>query len=150
MLLWYLLHFIKTLIIKRKIDNIFLFSLQHLTLHWWFQVLLACPWIGVIEPPDLPEWAPMMSSPCWHQHCQRSWTRGRRAERGRRRGGSLKPSEQVWGSFYRTKKLLRPLSHVAVVLITIIFIMQESRSFVQDVYTEHNSCSVSYWTGIQS
>lgn len=31
----------------------------------------------------LPEWALMMSSPCWHQRCRRSWTPGRRAEKGK-------------------------------------------------------------------
>lgn len=142
MSLWHLLHFIKTLIIKTKISNILLFS----AFHTWrcADDFRCCSWVPVIESPDLPEWALMMSFPCWHQRCQRSCTRGRRAERGRRRG-SLKSSEQVWGSFHRTKKLLRSLYRVAVALITIIFIMQESHSFVQDVYRKRNSLSVSDW-----
>lgn len=146
MLLWYLLHFI-TLIIKRKIDNIFLFS----AFNTWRStddfrrcsrvpesVWLRASWFTWMSSDDV---IPLLTSALSEimDSGKKSWERKEKA-------GVIKT---LWAGM-RTKKLLRPLSHVAVVLITIIFIMQESRSFVQDVYTEHNSCSVSYWTGIQS
>lgn len=148
MLLWYLLHFIKTLITKRKTDNIFLFS----ALNTWrstddFRCCSRVPesvWLSLLIYLNELRWChPLADISTVRDH---GLGEEELREEGEGGGGVIKT---LWAGM-RTKKLLRPLSHVAVVLITIIFIMQESRSFVQDVYREHNSCSVSDWTGIQS